>query len=70
MDQFILSIVIALVFGLIIGLIIGMRTGKNRVIKKIKAHIKKEKIDFDLEKVFKQKHDGVVKEDFFEIPSE
>jgi uncharacterized membrane-anchored protein YhcB (DUF1043 family) len=70
MEQFILSIIIALVVGLIIGLIMGIRAGKKRVIKKIEAHIKKEKINFDLEKIFKPKHDDIVKEDFFEIPSE
>jgi hypothetical protein len=38
--------------------------------KKIENYVKKEKISLDLDKLFKNKQGKVVKEDFFEIPSE
>ena len=70
MVSLLLYIAIAAVAGIIIGLIIGMKTAKTRVMKKIESYIEKEKINLDIEKLFQHKHGKVVKEDFFEIPSD
>ena len=70
MGSLILNIVIAVAAGIIIGLIIGMKIAKARLVKKIESYIEKEKINLDIEKLFQHKHGKVVKEDFFEIPSE
>ena len=70
MGQFLLYIAVAAVAGIIIGLIWGMKIGRKRIMKKIENYVKKEKISLDLDKLFKNKQGKVVKEDFFEIPSE
>jgi uncharacterized membrane protein YdjX (TVP38/TMEM64 family) len=70
MESFILYILIAIVIGFIIGFIMGRKSGKKSVIKKVENYVKKEKINIDMEKIFKPKQGKVIKEDFFEIPSE
>ena len=70
METLILYILVSLIIGIIIGLIIGMVTTKKRVIKKVESFIEKENLNIDMEKLFQHKHGKVVKEDFFEIPSE
>ena len=70
MGSFILYIIAAVVIGVIIGFIMGRNSAKKSVIKKIENYVKKEKINIDIDKIFKPKQGKVIKEDFFEIPSE
>ncbi|MHC2995413.1 MAG: hypothetical protein IBV53_07940 [Candidatus Atribacteria bacterium] len=61
-------IAMSVAFGLFlryaIGMSIGVSKGKQQLIKKIKLLVFQEKIDFDIDKLLRNKRSRLVKENF------